>query len=78
MERTIARPIVVQATWDPQAQAWAAESDDVPGLATGDDTLEDLVEKLKVVIPELLIENGLAPSASDKLPFSVKAAGTCA
>jgi predicted RNase H-like HicB family nuclease len=39
--------------------SWVASSDDVPGLATGADTFERLVEKLKVVIPELLEANSL-------------------
>jgi len=37
---------------------WLAESDDVPGLATGADSYDELIEKLKVVIPELLRLNG--------------------
>jgi predicted RNase H-like HicB family nuclease len=52
------QPIIVSATWDAEAKVWIAESDQVPGLATGADTLEELVEKLKVAIPELLTENG--------------------
>jgi hypothetical protein len=36
-----------------------AESDDVPRLATGADTLDALIDKLKVVIPELLEVNRL-------------------
>ena len=53
------RPIVVNAIWDAEAKVWIVESDGVPGLATGADTLEELVEKLKVAIPELLAENGI-------------------
>ena len=34
----------------------------LPGLATEADTAEDLVEKLKVMIPELLELNGIAHS----------------
>ena len=49
----------VRAEWDGEAEVWVASSDNVPGLATGADTLEGLIEKLKVVIPELLEENGL-------------------
>jgi hypothetical protein len=45
----------------------------VPGLATGADTFEDLVEKLKIVIPELLVENGLLPAGTHNVPFAVKA-----
>jgi predicted RNase H-like HicB family nuclease len=68
----MARPIVVNATWDAEAKVWIAESDGVPGLATGADTLEELVQKLKVAIPELLAENGIAFEA-DNLPFKIEA-----
>ena len=37
-----------------------AESEDVPGLATEAETLEDLMAKLTVMVPELLEENGVA------------------
>jgi len=63
--------IVVHATWDAEGKVWLAESDDVPGLATGADTLEQLVEKMKVAIPELLEENGLV--SAGPLPFEIKA-----
>jgi len=49
----------VNAEWDEEARVWVASSEDVPGLATGADTLEGLIEKLKVVVPELLEANGL-------------------
>jgi predicted RNase H-like HicB family nuclease len=68
----MARPIVVNATWDAEAKVWIAESEGVPGLATGADTLEELVEKLKVAIPELLAENGI-PFEADNLPFKIEA-----
>jgi predicted RNase H-like HicB family nuclease len=55
-------PYHVKAEWDSEASVWVASSDDVPGLVTGADTFESLVEKLKVVIPELLEENGLLPT----------------
>ena len=51
--------------WDEDAKVWVASSDDVPGLATGADAFEDLIEKLMVVIPELLFENGLLPRSPD-------------
>ena len=50
----MAEPIVVTAIWDAESKVWIAESDSVPGLATGADTLEELIEKLKGAIPELL------------------------
>ena len=52
-------PYHVRAEWDGEAEVWVASSDDVPGLATGAETLEALIDKLKIVIPELLKENGL-------------------
>jgi predicted RNase H-like HicB family nuclease len=60
-------PYQVTAEWDEEAQVWVASSEDVPGLATGADTLEDLIAKLKIVIPELLIENGLLPESVDSV-----------
>jgi predicted RNase H-like HicB family nuclease len=66
----------VTAEWDDAAQVWVASSDDVPGLATGAETLEGLIEKLKIVIPELLVENGLLPASVESVPFAVRAERT--
>jgi predicted RNase H-like HicB family nuclease len=52
------KPLFIRAEWDESAKVWVASSDDVPGLATEAETLEGLVEKLKVLIPELLEANG--------------------
>jgi predicted RNase H-like HicB family nuclease len=67
------RVYVVRCTWDPEAKVWVAESDDDPGLATGADTLDALVDKLKVVIPELLEANSLLSSDSDDIRLVVVA-----
>ena len=48
----------VRAEWDGEAKVWVATSDDVPGLATEAETMEELSKKLQVMIPELLTENG--------------------
>jgi predicted RNase H-like HicB family nuclease len=69
-------PYHVTAEWDKDARVWVASSDDVPGLATGADTLEGLIEKLKVVIPELLVENGLLPTSVEHVPFELRAERT--
>ena len=63
----------IHCVWDNEARVWVATSDDVPGLATGADTLDDLVEKLKVVIPELLEANGILGADASEIPFSVHA-----
>lgn len=62
----------VRCLWDPEAEVWVATSDDVPGLATGADTLDELVDRLKIVIPELLEANGLiSNSDTSDIPFDV-------
>jgi len=52
------KPLFIRAEWDEEAQIWVASSDDVPGLATEEETLEGLISKLKIMIPELLDANG--------------------
>ena len=44
----------VTAIWDPEASVWVATSDDVPGLVAEASSVEELSEKLKILIPELL------------------------
>jgi hypothetical protein len=56
---SMSEPLKVLATWDPEGQVWVAESEDVPGLVTGAETIPLLVEKLRVLIPELLELNGI-------------------
>jgi predicted RNase H-like HicB family nuclease len=68
----MAEPLVVNAIWDADNKVWVAESAAVPGLATGADTLEELIEKLKTAIPEMLMENGISFEAG-KLAFKVEA-----
>ena len=51
--------VSVSASWDDEAKVWVAESDDVQGLVTEADTLDALLAKLRVLIPELLEENGV-------------------
>jgi hypothetical protein len=44
----------IDTFWDREAQVWVATSADISGLATEANNWEDLREKLKVMIPELL------------------------
>ena len=65
---------VVRAWWDDEAKVWVAESDDVPGLATGAANLDELAAKLRIIVPELLEENGVISSRHDdgrKVPISL-------
>ena len=65
------KPLFVRIEWDEEAKVWVATSDDVPGLATEEDTMEDLIDKLKILIPELLVANGI--SGEFDVPFEVLA-----
>ena len=65
------RQLLVRAEWDPDASVWVATSDDVPGLVTEASSLDELIPKLKVMIPEMLDENGFADD-SDDVPFVVQ------
>jgi len=56
------KPYFIRAEWDDQAAVWVATGEDVPGLATESETLEALVQKLRVMVPELLDANGVATS----------------
>jgi predicted RNase H-like HicB family nuclease len=58
-ENMLSKDIKVEAFWDEEAHVWVASSNDVPGLVTEAATMEHLMQKLKIVIPELLQANGL-------------------
>ena len=63
------RPLIVHAMWDDEAKVWVATSDDVPGLATEAASIDILMPKLRVMIPELLDVNGYPDG--DAIPFRV-------
>lgn len=63
------KPFFIRAEWDDESQVWVATSDDVPGLVTEGETLEQLIQKLKIMIPELLDANGVA--LSQEAPFEL-------
>lgn len=61
--------LLVRADWDPEVNLWVADSDDVPGLATEAETVERLIAKLEVMIPELLELNGWPDQ--EEVPFEI-------
>jgi Domain of unknown function (DUF1902) len=44
----------VRAQWDEEAKVWVAEGTNLPGLVTEAETAELLLDKLHVMVPELL------------------------
>jgi predicted RNase H-like HicB family nuclease len=58
----------IMATWDENAEVWVATSDDVLGLAIEASTMDALIERLKIVIPELLECNHQVES-NNEIPF---------
>ena len=65
----IQKPLFIRAEWDEEAGVWVATSDDVPGLATEEENMERLIEKLKVLIPELLDANEI--DGKHEIPFEL-------
>lgn len=63
------KPFFVRAEWDEEASVWVATSDDVPGLVTEEATMEGLIRKLRIIVPELLEANGLRTGG--EVPFEV-------
>lgn len=52
-------PPCIHAEWDPDAWRWVATSKDVPGLTVECESIELLLERLAVVVPELYAANGV-------------------
>ena len=63
--------IVVRATWDPEASYWVAESPDVPGLATGAATLNELAAKIPCIVQDLLEGADAADVAETEIPIEI-------
>jgi hypothetical protein len=58
----------VDAIWDDEASVWIATSEDIEGLAIEASTMDALIERLKIVIPELM-ELNHPELTGDELPF---------
>lgn len=64
------KPLIVKATWDDEAKVWVATSNDILGLVTEAESMDAMVKKLQVIIPELLDANGY-PDGDDEVLFQV-------
>ena len=68
MGRSFQEKVIITAQWDPEAEVWVAESEDVVGLVTEAATVEELVRKLRVLVPELLEANAALMKAGSVSP----------
>jgi len=55
----------IQLTWDDEASVWIAESSDIPGLILESSSFDDLIERVKIAVPELIEQD-------DKTHFQAK------
>lgn len=65
------KPLIVNARWDDEAKVWVATSSDISGLVTEADSMDALVKKLQVIIPELLDANGYPDGGDNKVLFQL-------
>lgn len=61
----------VRADWDAEAKVWVSSSN-IPGLVVEAETLEEFIELVRNLAPELLSENA---GVSGPVPVELKASG---
>ena len=49
----------VNFVWDEEASVWVAQSEDVPGLVLESGSLDALMERVRIAVPELVTLNSL-------------------
>jgi hypothetical protein len=54
----MSREIDIQAQWDGEASVWIATSRDVPGLLVEADTWPQMIDEVRLVLPDLLEVRG--------------------
>ena len=66
------RIFLIRVDRDEEAGVWYVAESDVPGLATEAESVEAMVEKLRVMVPELLEANGvIGDDDIPTVPFEV-------
>jgi hypothetical protein len=63
--------IVVKAAYDPEARVWFVEDSDLHGLNSEASSLEELVERLPVIVADLLEANGFDASIAQEFPIEL-------
>jgi hypothetical protein len=52
--------ITITACWDDEARVWIATSGDISGLVVESDTWADMIEEVRLLLPDLLELSGQA------------------
>lgn len=66
------RVFSVRVEWDAEAEVWYVADSDVPGLAAEAATVDKMLDLLRVLVPEMLYENGLlADGEHPTVPFQM-------
>lgn len=65
----------IKANWDAEASVWYVEDSDVPGLVAEGESVEELLEKIKILLPELIHMNRhlLGDDVTENLPIHLMA-----
>ena len=66
----MSRSITVTARWDNEAGVWIASSDDVSGLVVEAGTWAEMIEEVRLVLPDLL---ELAGKTDENLSLTFRA-----
>lgn len=73
MGNVMGRTYEVDAHWDSEVGLWVAESEDVPGLVAEAESISALVDKIRVLAPELLELNGCLEPGQKAVSVLVRA-----
>ncbi len=60
---------IINLFWDNEAGVWIATSDDISGLVLESNSLDALIEKVKIAVPELLELNKKIENKTASLHF---------
>jgi hypothetical protein len=69
----MSRTYHVEARWDCEAGVWIAESDDIPGMVAEAESMNALMEKVRVLVPELFELNGGLDPGQESVNVLVRA-----
>ena len=74
----IAYPVLIQEDkvkidffWDDDGVVWIATSKDVPGLVLESESFDNLVERVRYAVPELIELNGLPKEPEKRLFYYI-------